>query len=248
MKTIMSVDLEGDWDSKKTKNVTKIVPKLLNLFDKHKITSTFFIVGEIVKKYPDLIKEISKKHEIASHGQTHSNLKKLSDEELEKEVSQSKKEIEKLGIKCIGFRAPFLIKPKNLSKYLKKYGYVYDSSLAASLFPGRYFNLSNKPFFDDGILEIPVSNLKIPVPFSLSYVRLFYPLSMSLLPKKPVMFYLHTYEFLKEKPGKEIPFYVRQLVKINRGEKAWKIFENLIEKTNSDFISCKDYIKQRYKI
>ena len=153
----MSVDLEGDWDSKKTKNVLEITPKLLELFDKHKITSTFFVVGEIVKKYPDLIKEISKKHEIASHSQSHKNLKTLNQKELEKEISESKKEIEKLKIKCLGFRSPFLIKPKNLLKYLKKHNYIYDSSIAGSLFPGRYFHLSKKPFYKNGILEIPIS-------------------------------------------------------------------------------------------
>jgi len=50
---------------------------------------------------------------------------------------------------------------------------------------------------------------------------------------------------LKKKPGKEIPFHVRQVCKINRGEKAWKILENVVNKLDTEFVSCKDYLSNK---
>lgn len=256
-KTIMSVDLEYDWGTKNTENLTTILPKLLDFFDDHKIRATFFVVGNLVKKYGDVIKDISKKHEIGSHSHTHAILGHIEIPEVEKEVSESKKALESLGIKVNGFRSPECIFPFELGGILKKHGYKYDSSLSCSYFPGRYNNYFKKPasYFASGedlrkegrdILELPIANFTfLKLPFGFPFLRLFNPLSM-LSVKKKYMFYMHPCEFMGVAPGKGDSLMVRKLYGRNRGKSAWNIFENFIEKSESKFISCRDYIKVKY--
>ena len=78
---IITVDLEYDWEKKETKNIS-LIPKLLDLFDSYNIKATFFVLGELIEKNEDCIKEIAKKHEIASHGFSHKNLKKIDSKDL----------------------------------------------------------------------------------------------------------------------------------------------------------------------
>ena len=163
--------------------------------------------------------------------------------EIEDEIKTSKKEIEKLGTECLGFRAPHFITHPRMFSLLKKHGYVYDSSFSPSIFPGRYINLGKPKNIE--IKEIPISKFMLKLPFSLSYIRAFYPLSMKFIPQKPRHFYLHPYEFLEKKPGKEIPFHVRQICKINQGKAAWKIFEEVINRLDTEFVSCRDYLKNK---
>ncbi len=235
-KTLVTVDLEYDFETDQTRSIAEIVPKLLDLFDKHKIRATFFVLGEIVEKFPKLIKKIAKKHEIASHGYTHVRLNKLNDKELWFQVSKSKKVIENLGIKCRGFRAPYFLTDDRLFKMLEKVGYEYDSSLTNSFFPGRYFHISsiNRKFKirDRGLIERPVPSwtfLKFP-PAGFSYYTFFYPFSKFF--KIPYMIYLHPCKFLNKWPKNNINYIIRIVYGRNKGKKAWKIFNELISKSN----------------
>ena len=103
MKTrIMTVDLENDLRSNRCKSIEIIVPKLLDLFDDQKIKSTFFVVTSLLEKYETEIKEIAKKHEIASHSHTHAW---LNNKNVEFEIGESKRKMKEFGINCQGFRA-----------------------------------------------------------------------------------------------------------------------------------------------
>ena len=243
MKSIMTVDLEYDFEGKGTENLD-LVPKILDFFEDHKVKATFFVVGKLTESHEDTIKDISKKHEIASHGHTHADLSKLNRQQLDDEIKSSKEAIEGLNIKCHGFRAPFFKTNKALFELLEKNNFKYDSSLS-TFFPGRYFNplLKTKPFKKQGIVELPVPNfLPFLIPTGFSYYRLFHPFSR--LFKLKYMFYLHPCEFLEKPIGKEISFLVRQFYKVNKGKKAWSIFKSLIEKTNVEWTSCLNYIEE----
>ena len=76
----MTVDLENDLRSSKCQSITSIVPKLLDYFDDQKIKATFFTVSSLLEKYENEIKEISQKHEIASHSHTHNWLNNHNEE------------------------------------------------------------------------------------------------------------------------------------------------------------------------
>ncbi len=256
-KTIISVDLEYDWGSKKTSNLVEIVPRLLDFFDVHEIKATFFVLGDLADRFEGLIKDISKKHEIGSHGFSHRILNRISKKEVEYEVARSKKVLEDLGIRVYGFRSPECIFPVYLGKLLKKNGYVYDSSISRFIFPGRYSRVfvSTKPYIADAgnitkkgrdILELPIPNFSIlSLPFGFPWIRLFYPLSLWRL-KMRYMFYMHPCEFLGKSVGKGENPLIRFFYGRNRGRKAWDIFENFINKLDADFITCSDYIKIRF--
>jgi peptidoglycan/xylan/chitin deacetylase (PgdA/CDA1 family) len=50
-------------------------PQLLDLFDRHSLCATFFVIGKFVRACPDLMKEISARgHAIGNHTETHANL------------------------------------------------------------------------------------------------------------------------------------------------------------------------------
>jgi len=137
---IMSVDLEdyfcdlpfSSW-SQYEPRVVDSTNVILALFDKYNVKATFFVLGYIAEKFPNLIKSIHEKgHEIGSHSYYHRDLRKISKEEFEDDLLKSLTILEQLtGKKPLGFRAPyFSINHNNfwifdiLRKYLK-----YDSSV-----------------------------------------------------------------------------------------------------------------------
>ena len=72
------------------------------------ITATFFIIGEIARQSPGLIRSIHEAgHEVASHGWNHSRLHTMSPEEFREDVLRSKDALEQAsGTAVVGFRAP----------------------------------------------------------------------------------------------------------------------------------------------
>jgi len=248
-KVILTVDLESDWETNQTKAIEETLPIFLDFLKQNNAKATFFTVGDIAKKFPDQIKLIKKyKHELASHSLTHSNLKQLTFDQLEKEVSEPKKILEKLGCKVEGFRSPFGVSPKQLIHLLKKHNYTYNSSVFASWFPGRYNNLNkSKPkIYNNGVIELPIPNFSVfKIPAGLSYMKLFHPILNKSFAKDPYMIYLHLHEFNKNKISKNIPLHVRLAYSRNRGTKAWKIFKQYVNNSNAKFITCSNFIKSR---
>src|SRR3954464_7950870 len=85
MRNVMSVDLEdwfcvynlsrlipyADWDKCESR-VERSTMRLLNLFQKHRTEATFFVLGWVADRFPDLVKEIERQgHELATHGYSH---------------------------------------------------------------------------------------------------------------------------------------------------------------------------------
>lgn len=107
--------------------------KLLQIFKKYGAKATFFVLGVVLEKYPDLIKEVERHgHEIASHGYTHIPIYELSPLLFEDELKRSMDILSKvIRQRVIGYRAPHLSIGKNLWAYelLERNGFVYDSSV-----------------------------------------------------------------------------------------------------------------------
>lgn len=138
---IFSVDVE-EWsqsilDNKSTKSdrVLDNTLRLLDLLDEHKHKATFFTLGNIAERYPELVKKIAESgHEVASHGFNHSSIFNLTPKQVKEEVGSSVKLLEDItGKKIIGFRAPnFSIREYLFEWYceaLADNGLKYDSSL-----------------------------------------------------------------------------------------------------------------------
>ena len=164
MKSIMTVDLEYDWETKELRNLKEVLPKLLSFFEKHGIRATFFVLGSLAEKNPRLIKEIAKKHEIGCHGFDHVDFSKLSENGTAVQVLKSKRVFDSLGVRVTGFRAPYFKTNKHLYDVLKAAGFDYDSSE----FGKRVYN-------KDGILEFQVPSFFPLVKCGLSFYRLLLP-------------------------------------------------------------------------
>lgn len=147
MLNILSVDVEewfhpealqhlyphSEW-SKLDSRVNENVEKLLQLFSTKKAKATFFILGWIAKNHPGVIKKIVEQgHEIASHGNNHKMLTKMSPEEFEEDLAESIKILEDTsGQRVLGFRAPtFSVVKKTFWSFeiMEKLGLIYDSSV-----------------------------------------------------------------------------------------------------------------------
>lgn len=81
---------------------------ILNLLDEQRTKATFFCVGGLARKYPDVVRKISEKgHEIGCHSDEHIWLSKLTPEELKADTKTAIKSLENVtGKKVISYRAP----------------------------------------------------------------------------------------------------------------------------------------------
>lgn len=82
---------------------------LIDILDKFKVKTTFFVVGGWVDKYPESVKQLSDAgHEIMNHSDTHPHMTQISEEKIRAEVAACDEKIEKItGVKPILFRAPY---------------------------------------------------------------------------------------------------------------------------------------------
>lgn len=151
-KFVFSVDVELDFYPKGGVNgLTEGVPLILSLLKKFDIRATFFVTAEVVEKFPEVIKNLGKTHEIACHSYMHENMSKLSQSEQYRVLKKATEIIETVAKRPVGFRAPRLNVDENLFKNLEKLGYVYDSSIPE--FGLKRFKYSKR--FDTGeIIEL----------------------------------------------------------------------------------------------
>lgn len=245
MKTcVMTIDVEYDYETEKSDSIPLIIPRLLDYFKKKQITATFFVLGKIAEKYSSIIQEIAKHHEVASHSYEHIALQSLSLLEQEEQLMKGKHAIESLGISCDGIRAPYYMVGEGYFSLVRKLGFLYDSSIS-TFFPGRYFHVGRtKPYYLDGLVELPVPNwLPLFPPAGLSYYRFLHPFSRFF--SLPYMMYFHPCEFLAAPITNDLPFVVRAVYGRHQGEKAWKLFTDFIEQHHCRWVSCREYIERK---
>ena len=109
---------------------------LSGLLLKYNIPVTFFTTALYANKNKELIRNLSEKHEIASHSKSHSGFS-------EADPHDSKSELEKItGKQVYGFRMPRFRKIDK--SVIKAAGYKYDSSINPTFIPGRYNNLFSR--------------------------------------------------------------------------------------------------------
>ena len=75
----------------------RLTQKVLDVLDKYSIKATFFVIGVNVKNYPKQLEMIiDKGHEIGNHTYSHNLLKSIPKEKIEKEISDTEREINKI--------------------------------------------------------------------------------------------------------------------------------------------------------
>ena len=74
-----------DWNIYE-KQVVINTRKIIGLLDKYQAKATFFVLGKVAKRQPDLVHDIYKAgHEIASHGYSHQPISELGKIGFEKD-------------------------------------------------------------------------------------------------------------------------------------------------------------------
>lgn len=128
----------GDWQAMPSR-VERNTRDLLDLFDEHNYRATFFVLGWVAERHPDLVREIAARgHEVASHGYSHQLIYNQSLETFREETVKSKSMLEDMVQKpVVGYRAAsYSITEKSLwaLDVLVDAGFKYDSSI----FPVRH--------------------------------------------------------------------------------------------------------------
>jgi len=245
--------------------------KILDLLDKYNVKATFFVLGWIAERKPELVKEIhSRGHEIASHGYGHIINYELNRDEIYEDIKKSKELLESItGNKVVGYRAPNFSVTQDVIDALTTLGFEYDSSYNPFSKNKRYGQLgtNEKGIFrlNESLVEISMSVWKSKF-FELSiagggYFRLypyssFRTLASSYLKKSDYMImYFHPWEFDPEQPrvrDVKFSYKFRQYVGLARNycklghaiidfKSKGYIFKRLYDFYNSEFS-----IKQRF--
>jgi polysaccharide deacetylase family protein (PEP-CTERM system associated) len=146
--------------------------RVLELLDRFDAKATFFVLGWIAEREPQIVREIlSAGHELACHSHLHRRVSRLTPEEFRKDTRQAVAAIEDAsGKKVRGYRAPtFSIVPKSLwaLEILAEEGFAYDSSV----FPIRHdlYGMPQAPRFpfrwhwgnETSIDEIPLTTVRV---------------------------------------------------------------------------------------
>jgi peptidoglycan/xylan/chitin deacetylase (PgdA/CDA1 family) len=218
---------------------------IIPLLDDTALETTLFTTANFAMHYPDAIRLLSAKHEIASHTFYHSSF-------AEEHLATSKIQLEEItGKPVAGLRMPRM---RQVSmQEVKKAGYLYDSSINPTWLPGRYNNrhLPRTVYMDDGMLRVPASvspRLRIPL-FWLSFKNfpydIFKKLALQTLARDGyICLYFHPWEFTSiDTYG--LPAYTRKPDGIRLLDKLTRLIYEL--KPEAEFISINSFITRRHK-
>jgi polysaccharide deacetylase family protein (PEP-CTERM system associated) len=205
-----------EWNSRDCR-VQRNVERILQLLADGDTKATFFTLGWIAERYPQLVRDIvDNGHELASHGHAHLRATEQTEEGFYADIHLAKIVLEDIaGREVKGYRAPsFSIGSDNLWAFdcLGRAGYRYSSSI----YPIRHdhYGMPDAPRFAHeigGLMEIPpttVRSFRRNWPASGGgYFRLLpYGVSRWLLKRvnqvdrQPAVFYFHPWEIDPEQP------------------------------------------------
>ena len=156
------------WDDRECR-VERNVDRILELFDSHGVKATFFTLGWVTERYPEMIRRIvGQGHELASHGWSHVRVTQQQPSEFRQDILRTKALLEDVsGQDVIGYRAAsYSIGANNLwaLELLQETGHRYSSSI----YPIRHdlYGMPDAPRFafspgNDDFLEFPVTTVRL---------------------------------------------------------------------------------------
>ena len=229
----------SEWDNLECR-VERNVDRLLTLLDRHHTQATFFTLGWVAERYPQLVRRIVEGgHELASHGYGHQRASDLNAEAFTADIARAKSLLEDIGgVAVRGYRAPsFSIGRANLWAFecLRATGHAYSSSI----YPIKHdhYGMPDAPRFAHsvacGLLEVPVTTLRIggrnlPASGGGFFRLLPYALSrwmirrVNAVDRQPAVFYCHPWEIDHAQPrvsGIDLKTRFRHYVNIDRMER-----------------------------
>jgi len=171
----LTVDLE-DWpvavlgpEHEITGRVVENTLRCLQILQWHNARATFFVLGKVAEKYPDLIREVrSAGHEIASHGHGHVLLARLTPQQLRDDLRRGIDALAAItGQAPLGYRAPgfsIVESTRWAGPILSDVGFAYSSSI----FPIRHrrYGIPQAPrglhwWPDCPLVECPPATIRI---------------------------------------------------------------------------------------
>jgi polysaccharide deacetylase family protein (PEP-CTERM system associated) len=208
------------WDSRESR-VCANSDRLLELFGDAGIQATFFVLGWVAHRFPDLVRRIAEAgHEIASHGYHHRLVYELTADQFREDIRRAKSVLEAIsGTAVQGYRAPsFSVTERSLwaLDVLIEEGYHYD----ASVFPVHHdrYGIPGSPRHAyrlernaGSIVEAPASTVRLggvnlPIAGG-GYFRLL-PYTwtrwgidrLNTVEQRPAIFYIHPWEIDPDQP------------------------------------------------
>jgi polysaccharide deacetylase family protein (PEP-CTERM system associated) len=214
----------SEWETHQSR-IENNIQSILALLKKKETRGTFFVLGWVAQRHPQVVKEIADQgHEIATHGWSHLRATQQSPEQFKAELKKSKDLLQKISGQTIsGHRAAcfgLTSRTQWIIDILLKMGFTYDSSI----FPIIHdkYGMVKTPRFPyllreqkgERLLEFPLSTLKfmgINIPFAGGgYFRLYpyfltrYFISRLNQAGQPAMIYLHPPELDPGQPRLKI--------------------------------------------
>jgi len=205
--------------------------RILEMLDRHGVRSTFFTLGWVAERCPQLVRDIcASGHELALHGYDHRRVTSQSELDFREDVRRSKGILEEIsGIEVIGYRAPsYSVVRQTLwaLEILLGEGLLYDSSI----FPIRHdrYGIPDFPRFPQRVcerngvhlMEFPLSTVRLAgvnLPFvGGGYLRHF-PMwyvrwgmrRVNQIEGQPVVVYIHPWEVDPDQPRQQVGWRTR---------------------------------------
>lgn len=208
------------WDQLESR-VCRNTDRLLDIFGEYGVHATFFVLGWVAERHPDLVKRIAAGgHEIASHGYGHRLIYDQTPRDFRNDVRRAKWLLEQAaGVPVLGYRAPsYSVTARSLwaLDILIEEGYAYDSSI----FPIRHdrYGIPTSPRHTyrvertrGRLIEAPgsttrLAGMNLPIGGG-GYFRIFpYQWTrwgiarVNRSEQRPTIFYLHPWEIDPEQP------------------------------------------------
>ena len=238
--------------------VERNTERILDLFDERQIKGTFFILGWVAERYPNLVRRITERgHEPACHSYWHRLIYKLTPEDFREDTLRAKNCIEQAaGVPIYGYRAPsFSITGRSVwaLDVLAQLSFRYDSSVfpvkhdtyGVPDAPRRPFRIET-PF--GPIVEFPMATFRfgsgpnLPIAGG-GYLRML-PFAYTRMGVRrawseglPVVSYIHPWEIDPEQPRIHAPIKSRLRHYTNLGKTESRLRKLL---TLGEFTSFRD--------
>lgn len=271
---MMSVDVE-DWFhvenlrsaiprrswEEQPQRVVRNTTRILDLFDDHDTRATFFVLGWVAERHPELVKDIEARgHEVASHGHSHRLIYNQDPDAFRRDLQRSKETLESIiGESLSGYRAPNFSINETAMQIIDECGFIYDSSFFPSSYHDRYGSLdlgvSQSGLLrreDDGLLEVPIPTLNrlgLQIPWggggyfrALPYSLFRWGVRRILEEQGGYVFYLHPWEIDPDQPrvdGIPIGEKIRHYLNLHR---TFDRLDRLLDDFN--FVSIRDGLKR----
>jgi polysaccharide deacetylase family protein (PEP-CTERM system associated) len=221
---VFSIDLEEtrlhDGDAADAPSrVVAMTQRLLDFFARRGATATFFVVGELARAQPDLIRRIvDAGHEIGCHSDRHVSLDRQSPDAFRDDLCRNLDALHAAGVHAVrGYRAPrFSITESTQWAYpiLAELGFGYSSSVLPARNPvAGWPDFGSAPRLISGVLELPITLLPyraLPMPMGGVYFRaLPRPVVLGAFRRRrgqAVLGYAHPYDIDPDQTGAHADF------------------------------------------